>query len=87
MLPLFGIMNMMKIIQYQICWKYMDIKCDLMVLNASRHVPFIWNKMLKFRTCKTICNHDVYKSKKVIIISYSSFKNINNILFNSPLSF
>ncbi len=37
-----------------------NIKCGLMVYNTPRHVvPFVWNEMLIFKTCKTICNHDV----------------------------
>ncbi len=59
LLSLVGIMKIMKINQYQIQWKCMHVKCGLMVWNTSRHVvPFIWNKMLKFRTFKTIYNHD-----------------------------
>jgi len=38
----------------------MDVECGLVVWNILRHViPFIWNKMLKLKTSKTICNHDV----------------------------
>jgi hypothetical protein len=39
---------------------FMDVECGLVVWNILRHViPFIWNKMLKLKTSKTICNHDV----------------------------
>jgi hypothetical protein len=37
----------------------MDVECGLVVWNTLKHViPFIWN-MLKLKTSKTICNHDV----------------------------
>jgi len=38
----------------------MDVECGLVVWNIPRHVNhFICNKMLKLKTSKTICNHDV----------------------------
>jgi hypothetical protein len=51
----------------------MDGKSSLVVWNTPKHVvPFIWNKMLKFRISRKIFNHDVWS--KIILIQYSSFK-------------
>jgi hypothetical protein len=37
----------------------MDSGCGLMIKNTPIHDPFIWNKMLKLKTSKIICNHDM----------------------------
>ncbi len=56
------------------CWSYehyenksilnplinvMDLGCGLMIKITPIHDPFIWNKMLKFKTSKIICNRDM----------------------------
>jgi hypothetical protein len=38
---------------------------------------FVWNKMLEFRTFRTICNHDVY---------VKNFTCNFNVLFDMPLN-
>jgi hypothetical protein len=58
-LHLLELWKLWKLINIKSNKKSMHVKCDLMAWNTSRHVvPFIWNKMLKFRTSKTIYNHD-----------------------------
>jgi hypothetical protein len=63
----------------------MDIECDLIVLNAPKHVHFIWNKMLKFKTSNTIYNHDLYVQNFNYIFIFN-FQNINIVLLNKSLS-
>jgi len=64
----------------------MDIECDLIVLNTPKNVPFIWNKMLKYKTFNTIYNHDLYVQNFNYILKFN-FQNINSALLNKSLSF
>jgi hypothetical protein len=51
----------------------MDIECALIVLNAPKHVHFIWNKMLKFKNL-TQFTIMICTSKTLIIFLNSTFK-------------
>ncbi len=56
----------------------MDVECNLMAGNTPRHVtPFILNKMLKLKSSKTICDHDVQVENNLIFIFQTK-----NALFN-----
>jgi len=53
----------------------MDVNYNLMVWNISRHVLFIWKKMLNFKISKTIHNNDL-QVKKIIYNLRFIFQNI-----------
>jgi hypothetical protein len=72
MVPLVGIMNIMKIKQCQIHWKIYEYKVWFTILKCIKTCCSFQMKP-NFKTF-TICNLDVYKSRTWIIIINSCFK-------------
>ncbi len=59
MLRIVGIMNIMKINEHKINQRIYECKIWFNGLKYIKTCSFIWNKMLKFKTSKIICNHNL----------------------------